>query len=72
MNKTRASRFTRRQLLTGIAGGLVFQTVSRKLTKGLPGFGTLIGQSDLDKFRIRIKGQLILPRDNDHDLRQLL
>jgi FAD/FMN-containing dehydrogenase len=67
MNKTRASRFTRRQLLTGIAGGLVFQTVSRKLTKGLPGFVTAIGQSDLDKFRASIKGQLILPGDKDYD-----
>src|SRR5580765_4105117 len=67
MIKTQARRLTRRQLLTGIAGGLVFPTVSRSLKKGLPRLLTALSQSDLDKFRASIKGQLILPGAKDYE-----
>src|SRR5437016_12841611 len=61
------ARVRRRQVLSGIAGGLAFQTWSRKFGIGLPRLLTAIDQSELEKFRASIKGQLLLPSDQDYD-----
>jgi hypothetical protein len=61
------AQITRRNLLAGIAGGIVLHTVPSRLALGLLKPQTTVNPSELAKFRQGLKGQLILPSDRGYD-----
>src|SRR5215472_4595418 len=57
---------TRRNLLAGLAGGLLSHPLSSRVTIGPLKSQNILDPSELAKFRERLKGRLILPSDRDY------
>src|SRR5262249_60890807 len=58
---------TRRNLLAGLAGGVLSHPLSSRVTIGPLKSQNILDSSELAKFRERLKGRLILPSDRDYD-----
>ena len=58
---------TRRNLLAGLAGGVLSHPLSSRVTIGPLKSQNILDPSELAKFRERLKGRLILPSDRDYD-----